>query len=234
MMKPIREHETLWRSLLMVAKILAFFGLSSCGIFSPRSAKPTQDDTLSVLFIGNSYSFDVPGMFDSIAKKNGKKVRVSQSTHGGWTLAMHAVHEPTLKLVREGQWDIVVIQDHSLHPARQEQKRRKEMYPYVRFFVNEARAVGAKPMLYQTWGRRDGQEGVPDDDFFNMNARVREGYRHASENAGEVEIVPVGDAWETEFRNGNGNRLFIDDGSHPSKYGNRVSARVFYETIFRN
>jgi hypothetical protein len=47
-----------------------------------------------------------------------------------------------------------------------------------------------------------------------------------------VEIIPVGDAWEAEYRAGNGNKLFIDDGSHPSDFGNRVSALVFYESIF--
>lgn len=234
MMMRTREHETIYRSLLMLAKILAFFGLSSCASLQPRSEKPVQkNDELRVLFIGNSYSFDVPQMFRQISKQRGKKVKVASCTHGGWRLDMHASHLPTLKKLREGKWDIVVIQDFSLSAAYPESRRRDDMYPSVRFFVNEAREIGARPMLYQTWGRRDGQPGWNGDDFLKMNARIREGYARAAENAGGVDIVPVGDAWEAEFRKGNGEKLFVDDGSHPSEFGNQVSAEVFYQTIFR-
>jgi hypothetical protein len=232
MTKHIRELR-FFLFIKMFAKLLAFFGLSSCGWFSPKTDKPIkQEGELAVLFIGNSYSFDVPKMFEMKAKSMGKKVRVAQSTNSGWTLEMHSRHEATVKMLREGEWDIVVIQDHSLSPVRSEIRKRKSMYPAVRFFVSEIREIGARPMLYQTWGRRDGQAGVTDDDFFKMNARVREGYQRAAENAGGVDIVPVGDAWEKEFRKGKGSKLFIDDGSHPSRFGNRVSAEVFYERIF--
>lgn len=233
MMMRIREHETFYRTVLMFAKILAFFGLSSCASIFSKPKDPEQPkENLEVLFIGNSYSFDVPAKFRNIAKKNDKKVKVASCTHGGWKLSMHAEHEPTLKKLRSRNWDIVVIQDLSLHPALPESQRQKEMYPYVKFFVNEARALGARPMLYQTWGRRDGQPGLEGDDFYQMNARVREGYARAAEWAGGVDIVPVGDAWEAEYRAGNRKKLFIEDGSHPSDFGNLVSAVVFYESIF--
>ncbi len=233
MTKRIREHETLCRSILMFAKILAFFGLSSCASVFPNSEKSsTNSDELKVLFIGNSYSFDVPKMFKEISEKNGKKVKIAGCTHGGWKLSMHAEHPPTLKKLRQKKWDIVVIQDFSVSGAYPESRRKDEMYPFVEFFVNEARANGARPMLYQTWGRRDGQPGLKGDDFYQMNARIREAYSRASEKAGGVDIVPVGDAWEEEFRKGNGEKLFLEDGSHPSEFGNRVSAEVFYRTIF--
>lgn len=232
MTKRIREHETLYRSILMFAKFLAFFGLSSCGIFS-RSDKPIKrTDEMNVLFIGNSYSFDVPHKFRELAQQKGKKVKVARCTHGGWTLEMHSKYAPTLKKLRERQWDVVVIQDFSMNGAYPESRRRKEMYPFVGVFVKEARALGARPMLYQTWGRRDGQSGLKGDDFYQMNARIREGYSRAAESAGGVEIVPVGDVWEEEFRKGNGPMLYVADGSHPSEYGNCVSAEVFYQAIF--
>lgn len=217
----------------MLAKIWAFFGLTSCTPLFPDSGKnAVKNDHLHVLFIGNSYSFDVPKSFQEIARKNGKHVKIASSTYGGWNLAQHREHEPTLKKLRSKKWDVVVIQDFSLNGAYPESRRLKEMYPAVLFFVNEAKAIGARAMLYQTWGRRDGQPGLRGDDFYQMNARIRDGYSRAAEYAGGVEIVPVGDAWEREFRKGHGKKLFIEDGSHPSDYGNRVSAVVFYEKIF--
>jgi hypothetical protein len=110
--------------------------------------------------------------------------------------------------------------------------RRKVMDPALGFLVSEARAAGAVPLLYQTWGRRDGDPERPDDDFIEMNSRVRSGYRAASQNAGGLDIVPAGDAWEREFVAGRGKELFKEDGSHPSSYGNEVTAREFYRVIF--
>ena len=106
------------------------------------------------------------------------------------------------------------------------------MDPAISFFVSEARVLGAVPLLYQTWGRRDGDPNFPGDDFISMNSRVRKGYLAASHIAGGVTIVPAGDAWEREFVAGRGSDLFLEDGSHPSSYGNEITAREFYRVIF--
>ena len=221
----------------MLAKILGFFGLSSCALppVPGENAKliaVREKQEVAVFFIGNSYSFGVPERFRKMAESRGRKVRVGHSTFAGWTLAKHAAHPPTLQKLRSGKWDVVVIQEQSLLPARNERIRRKGMDHAVSFLVSEARAAGAVPLLYQTWGRRDGDPDFPEDDFINMNSRVRKGYRSASENAGGVTVVPAGDAWEREFMAGRGRDLFVDDGSHPSSYGNEITAREFYRVIF--
>jgi len=223
----------------MWAKILVFFGLSSC-VVPPVEGdlvvirKDSPDDEMAVFFIGNSYSFGVPAALKKVAKSHGKKIRVGHSTHSGWCLSQHMEHASTLKKLRGRNWDVVVIQDYSLNPGKHEKNRRRTMDPGVQFFAAEARLIGAIPMLYQTWGRRDGEPGVKGDDFFKMNARVREGYRQASERGGGIIIIPAGDGWEQEYRAGRGAELYVEDGSHPSEFGNEVTARVFYETIFKD
>ncbi len=224
----------------LLAKILGFFGLSSCAV-QPSGEKPSKlaqerapeyRTNVSVLFIGNSYSFGVPQAFRKLSQSRGKHVKIGHSTFGGWTLGQHSVHEPTLKKLREGDWDIVVIQDHSLHPGSPATERKKVMDPCVKIFADEARAIGAVPLLYQSWGRRDGDDRIQGDDFYAMNQRVREGYRAASEYASGVTIVPAGDAWEREYRAGRGRELYQEDGSHPSAYGDKVTAQEFYRVIF--
>ncbi len=232
---PVREN--LFRKMTMLAKILGFFGLSSCAlppapIESAKLVAARGKEELAVFFIGNSYSFGVPGKFRKIAESNGRKVRIGHSTYGGWTLAKHAENPPTLEKLRSGNWDVVVIQEQSLVPSRNERSRQKAMDPPVKFLVSEARAKGAVPLLYQTWGRRDGDPDLPEDDFFKMNERLRNGYRAASDSAGGVTIVPAGDAWEREFLAGRGKNLYVEDGSHPSAFGNEVTAREFYRVIF--
>jgi hypothetical protein len=237
MTTPIPARETLFRKMTLIAKILGFFGLSNCALptvpgENVKLVALSEKEEIAVFFIGNSYSFGVPKQFRKIAESRGRKVRVGHSTYGGWTLAKHVEHAPTLEKLRNGKWDVVVIQEQSLLPSRKEGIRKKSMDPAVRFFVTEARAAGAVPLLYQTWGRRDGDPDLPDDNFQSMNMRVRNGYRAASENAGNVAIVPAGDAWEREFMAGRGIDLFVDDGSHPSSYGDEITAREFYRVTF--
>ncbi|MBC7981116.1 MAG: hypothetical protein H7Y36_11185 [Armatimonadetes bacterium] len=196
------------------------------------SEKADQEE-VAVLFIGNSYSAGIGAAFGKLANSRGKRVRVGSSTRDGWNLKKHANHAPTLEKLRSGRWDIVVIQDYSLISAMKEKQRARLMDPPVRFFVTAARAMGAVPLLYQTWGRRDGDPSIQGDGFHAMNDRVREGYRAASRNAGGVIIVPAGDAWEREFEAGRGSELYVDDGSHPSAYGNSVTAEAFYKVIFK-
>jgi hypothetical protein len=186
----------------------------------------------SVLFIGNSYSFEIPKKLRRIAARHGKDVRVAQVTHSGWSLEQHVRNEETLRKIREGNWDVVVIQEQSRIPS-QAIKRIHAMFPHVRELADEARAVGAVPVLYQTWGRRNGDEWYPgNDDFHAMNHRLREGYRLAAQAAGGLTVVPVGDAWESEVSAGRGARLFMPDGSHATADGDDLTAKVFYETLF--
>lgn len=185
----------------------------------------------SVLFVGNSYSFGAPKAFRTYASNRGRELRVDQVTFGGWTLAQHASNDATLKKIREGGWDVVVIQEQSRIPSLPAARREKMMTPALRKLVDEARARGAVPVLYQTWGYRDGDKALPHDDFHAMTARLRDGYQAAGK-AENIAVVPVGDAWEREFSAGNSAKLYQKDGSHPTAYGNEVIAKTFYETLF--
>lgn len=220
--------------------ILSAFGLIACAsrqtperVQVSKRAKDKQS-TASVLFIGNSYSFDVPEELRRTAAREGRKLRIKQVTNGGWTLKQHAENEETLRAIREDGWDYVVIQEQSLIPS-QPLKRTHAMFPNVRKLADEARGAGAVPVLYQTWGRRDGNERLQGtDDFHSMNRRLREGCQQAARVAGGLTVVPVGDAWEEEVDAGRGAELYQKDGSHPTAHGNRLAARVFYETLFEN
>jgi hypothetical protein len=196
------------------------------------SKRAPDPQPASILFIGNSYSFHAPGELRRIAAREGVKLRIKQVTNGGWALSQHAANDETLRAIRGGGWDYVVIQEQSRIPS-QALKRTHAMFPHVRKLATEAREAGAVPVLYQTWGRRDGDEWhYGKDDFHAMNRRLREGYQQAARIAGGLTVVPVGDAWEKEVDAGRGAELYQEDGSHPSARGNRLTARVFYETLF--
>jgi hypothetical protein len=186
----------------------------------------------AMLFVGNSYSFGVPKAFRKLAEKRGKRVRVEQVTTGGWTLARHAENEATLQKIREGGWDVVVFQEQSRIPSLPGPQRKAAMSRPLSKLVEAARENGAVPVLYQTWGYRGGDTRRGGDDFHAMTRRLREGYREAAAKAGNVAVIPVGDAWEREVAAGRANQLFMPDGSHPTNDGNTLTAKVFFETIF--
>ncbi len=226
--------------------ILSLFGINACSTQAPPpqavgSEKITPEALRervrsspqpAVLFVGNSYSFGIPSAFSRLAADHGKSVRTGHSTYGGWRLAQHATHQPTLNKIRDGRWDIVVLQEHSEVPALPPRKRDAAMLPPIRILTDEVRKAGAIPVLYQTWGRRDGDSNRRGDDFHAMTVRLRDGYQVAASHAGGIPIVPVGDAWELGMIDGNGRTFYLEDGSHPSTAGNAVTARAFFEAFF--
>ncbi|RYD32550.1 MAG: hypothetical protein EOP87_12640, partial [Verrucomicrobiaceae bacterium] len=159
--------------LVKLSCILGFLGLASCATRAPLSPVRSDDEAhrelaarvaarpeLAVLFVGNSYSFGVPKAFSRAAVARGKKVRTGHATYGGWTLARHVENEATLNKIRNGRWDVVVIQEQSRIPSLPPGKRAARMFPPLRRLVTEVRNHGAVPVLYQTWGRRDGDAEV--------------------------------------------------------------------------
>ena len=235
----------LYHTIVKLSCVLSFFGLAACSTQPPLPSPDGGKDPrlvlaerirnspkLAVLFVGNSYSFGVPKAFEKTAAAHGKSVRTGHSTFGGWTLSRHAANESTLSKIRQGKWDIVVFQEHSEIPALPPRKRAATMFPSLRKLVTAARQSGAIPVLYQTWGRRDGDKTLRNDDFYAMNARVRAGYEAAARNCGGIVVVPAGDAWEREMNAGRGRELFMPDGSHPTQLGNTITAEAFYEAFF--
>jgi hypothetical protein len=208
--------------------LMAFSAAAPIDDVTARLAKTRKP---SVLFVGNSYSFVAPKAFRTYASNRGRELRVDQVTHGGWTLAQHAASEETLKKIREGGWDVVVFQEQSRIPSLPASRRESMMTPALRKLAQEVRRHGAVPVLYQTWGWRDGDKALPKDDFHSMSGRLRDGYLAAG-RAENIAIVPVGDVWQSEFSAGKADKLFQKDGSHPSAYGNEVTAKAFYETLF--
>jgi hypothetical protein len=195
-------------------------------------ARMKQAENPSVLFIGNSYSFYVPKAFGKLAASKGRRIHVEQVTNGGWTLAQHAKNPPTLEKIRSRRWDVVVIQEQSKIPSYPASRRDPLMFPPLRVLVAEVRRQGALPVLYQTWGRRGGNPELKGDSTESMTKRLREGYRAAAAEAGNLAIVPVGDVWETEVAAGNADKLYQKDNSHPADYGNALTARIFYQAMF--
>ncbi|MGI9244657.1 MAG: DUF4886 domain-containing protein [Verrucomicrobiales bacterium] len=194
-------------------------------IRTSAGAEPKVAAPLQVLFIGNSYSFNVPGMFAKIARSMGKPVAVEQVTKGGWTLAKHAASPETRKMIASRNWDFIILQEQSQIPSSRDAEAR--MVPAAEQLHELATESGAELVYFETWGRRDGDvRNVKGDTFEEMQKRLTRGYG-ATRDATGGRLVPVGQVWGELRRK----EFWAEDGSHPSKSGAYLAACVFYSFL---
>ena len=114
-----------------------------------------QRDTLNVLFVGNSYTYfwNLPQTVEAIsANSKGVYIKARQSTAGGASWKQHWDGEKGLqsrRMIAEGQWDVVVLQNHSLSTI----EKAGQFVDYGAKLVDLVREQGARPLLYMTWAR---------------------------------------------------------------------------------
>jgi hypothetical protein len=184
-----------------------------------------------VLFLGNSYTSvnDLHAVFRNIARAGGRDVETRVVANGGETLAQHAASTESIDAIRASRWQFVVLQEQSQVPAI-EWARQTQMYPAVRSLSREIRAVGASPILLQTWAHRDGLTGNGVG-YAAMQAAINAGYAAIGEELG-VAVAPAGRAWEAVLRTDPTIALWQSDGSHPSAAGTYLAACALYAGIF--
>ncbi len=190
---------------------------------------PESDQTLKVLFVGNSYTFynNLPEMFEKLMVSGGYEIVVEQSTFGGWSLSNHAFSSETTEKIANSDWDYVILQEQSVVTNPE-----IGMYPAIRELNAQVDDIGAESILFMTWGRRDGLESTGYPDYESMQTQIRENYQTI---AGELDltIAPVGLAWQYALAENPGLQLWDADGSHPSKEGTYLAAVVFYAVLTR-
>ena len=241
---------------------------------SPDTIEDTTADTGSgsgdtsppipeeLLFVGNSYTFynDLDQLVANLATSlpGAPVVTASRVAPGGYRLPQHeadaaSTSTPLAAFLGTGPypaWTYVILQDQSQIPGFPEtQQERIDSVAASVALARRATEHRATTLLFQTWGRRNGDSNNPDrfPDFLTMNTRLAEGYaqmEQAIRAAGfPVRRVPVGAAFATireeELAAGRDPldsaslfyRLYASDGSHPSLEGSYLAAVTFVCTL---
>lgn len=214
--------------------------LLSCAAFVlPSKAQ----DTLRVLFLGNSYtSFNnLPTLVQSVAASAGKTFVVDNNMPGGYTISQHLNDPTSLAKINAGNWDYVVIQEQSQLPTI-DFYRYNDMYPALSDIKTliEASSPCAKIITYMTWGRRfGGQQCDPGGnycspnfaDFNHMQDSLRSAYMEIS-NQLMLTCAPVGEIWRRVL---NDTTLVLHnaDNSHPNIDGSYLAACGIFSSICR-
>jgi len=191
-----------------------------------------KEKPLKVLMIGNSYTGHIQKTMDFFAESSPQEIHISYVVPGGLQLIQHSTRKKTLEVLKSQLWDIVILQDQSQTPA----------YPALRpKFFNGVRAMhrisknqGARIILYQTWGRRDGDINNIDlvPDYTTMQKLLIEAYSDARTQL-KCGMAPVGEQWQKvhDRHPDMFGKLYMNDGSHPSALGAYLAACTIYKEI---
>jgi hypothetical protein len=195
-------------------------------------------DTLRVLFLGNSYTNNIPNIVQNIADSQGKIMVHDRHTLGGYTLQEHAVDATGLAKVAAGNWDFVVIQEQSQLPSFSPNQVSTQVYPYAASLANSIREANpcTQPIFYMTWGRENGDANncefyEPVCTYEGMQERLTESYNEmAMDN--DALVAPVGETWRRVRAANPDFGLYNGDGSHPNANGAYLASCVFYSMFY--
>jgi hypothetical protein len=197
-------------------------------------ARSTRDG-LRVLFVGNSLTYrnDMPALVHELAAGDSAAAPVFTVHYAApnWSLKAASEDDGLKDLLREVDWDVVVLQERSNLPSRSPDLRREEIEPFARALDSAIDAVGAETVLFMTWAYEHGdRRSVDGDSYAAMQERLREGYTDLAADL-SAQIAPVGLAWAEALARDPRLRLWAEDGLHPSRLGSYLAACVFYGLI---
>lgn len=208
-----------------VAAALVAAGLACVSAQEP-GARATR-----LLFIGNSYTYfnNLPAIVERLGEAAGAgPIDVRMVAPGGMRLEDHWQAPDAHTALRQGPWDVVVLQEQStlgvdwFLDGRARVSTDEVFAPAVDRWVGKVREAGARPVLYLTWARK----ATPED-----QAGLNRAYGRASSRTG-AEVAPVGLAWQRARSAAPAVELYADDGSHPAPAGSYLAAATLVARVF--
>lgn len=200
-------------------------------------------DTLAVLFLGNSYTSynNLPQLVQSLSTSAGKTLNIDSNMPGGYTMSSHLNDATTFSKISQGNWDYVILQEQSQIPTI-DFYRYNDMNPAMTALKSliEQYNPCAKIITYMTWGRRfGGMQCDPTNtycspnfvNFNHMQDSLTSAYLGISEQL-NVQCAPVGVVWQNILNDTN-LVLHSNDNSHPNINGSYVAACAVFSSIWK-
>lgn len=203
----------------------------------PTTAPVPDRGELSVLFVGNSYTYynDMPtAIFEKIAAAAGYEPYIISITGAGHNLYQHA--NPTdvcgARVMKELLpkniyiYNYVVLQEQSMRPASDD---LATFYDAVRDLANRAKGIEAIPILYSTWGRHSSSDYLTQTGLTNetMTWKLAASYTAIAEEL-DIPVGYVGLAFYEVYTGDSGIELYDPDFTHPSYAGSYLAAMTLF------
>lgn len=198
-----------------------------------------QEDTLRILFLGNSYTAtnNLPSIITNAMGTLDITIISQSNTPGGFTFSGHDQNTNTNNLIQQGNWDYVVLQEQSQVPSFPISQVESDCFPYAASLVQKVEQFNpcAEVVFYMTWGRQNGDSQncpnwPPVCSYEGMDDLLYERYMTMAED-NQALVSPVGAVWRAIRTNYPNINLYSGDGSHPSMEGSYTAA-ITFATIF--
>ena len=191
----------------------------------------------NVLFLGNSYTGgnNLPKIIYDVALSAGDTMIYDNHHPGGYQLEDHSLDPVSQGKITLGGWDYVVMQGQSQEPITNSTKFRRAG-GVLRGQINASNPC-AVPMLYMTWGRKNGDAANCAAfpvmcTYEGMDSTLRNKYLQMGENL-NAQVSPVSVVWKYLRQFYPGIELYQADESHPSAAGSYAAACCFYTSLFK-
>lgn len=200
-----------------------------------------MNDSIRVLFIGNSYTHfnNLPEDIQKIAATQKIKLSYQACVRGGYSFKKHLQKKEEIEIIKKGEWDYVILQEHSEAPAKPTSVVATETYPCARTLDSLVHTYNpeAHVIFYMTWGHKDGcLSPIPDypiiDTYTGMQERLKTSYLEmAYQN--NAWCAPVGMVWQQVRKERPDYVLYSQDRTHPSPLGTYLAANVIFSTMYQ-
>ena len=216
------------KTLLVLFTIIASLGYSQ--------------DTISVLWLGNSYTGanNLSLLTRNVANSVGNEINYDTYTPGGYRFLSHTADATTFNKIASQSWDFVTLQAQSQEPSWPAGQVQNEVFPHAKELCDSIRSNNGctKPVFYMTWGRENGDAGNCAGwpyvcTYEGMDSILNQNYKFMGKD-NKALISPVGAVWNYIRNNYPTIDLYSTDGSHPSQTGSYVAALTFHTIFFQS
>lgn len=216
---------------------MKYIFLTLISLFS--TALGFAQDSISVLWIGNSYTYvnDLPSTTSNLALSLNKKITFDSKTNGGFTFQNHVNDPATYTAIKSKNWDVVVLQGQSQEPSFPYSQVNSFTLPNAMQLADSVYANNAcgNVMYFMTWGRQNGDAQWDSINTFDkMNQRLYDAYLRLADSSHSAMVSGVGAVWKYVRDTYPSINLYQSDGSHPSEAGTYLAACAFYASLFRS
>jgi hypothetical protein len=192
-------------------------GTSATTADTPITSLPAAQ--INLLFMGNSHTSanDLPGMVAAMVRAARPSRTVAKLEAPGWLfLEARARDAESLRILREGRWDFVVLQ------AQEYSSSGDFTYPIdgAVALVRMSRDAHATPILFPEWPRRGIDETQRIYDLHVSIARTAAAC-----------VAPIPQAWDLALSRHPDLVLYASDGNHSAPAGAFLAALVIANTM---
>ena len=175
-----------------------------------------------ILFIGNSLTYRQDGIYTHLEKLAASTdppciLQTEKSVKGGATLKTHWERPEPREAIIKADCDVVVLQEDL------PEINVSYFQEYARRFVLEIRKAKSRPILLMAWY-------YPRLGWISTAEIARAHLDIAKEL--NVEVAPVGLAWQRSIKKRSDLDLYVADHEHASIYGTYLATCVVYATLF--